>query len=114
MNCYTRLAASGSSAVLFYDEFSIARVLYLCVGSKELEDALCTSLCTVFLFTGEALLFILTREYKKEHLSLFIWFSLSISLLLFKSLFLLEKCAEDAEGPMLILSKKTPVLACGR
>lgn len=53
--------------------------------------ALCESWCTLFL----------TREYKKEHLVLFIWFSVSLSLL-FKSLFVLEMHAEDAEGPMLI------------
>lgn len=45
---------------------------------------------------SEALLFFLTRAYKKEHPALLIWFSLSLSLL-FKCLFLLEMCAEDEE-----------------
>ena len=90
---------------LLIDEFSITCELNLCVGSRGLERTLCTSWCTVFLFTGEALLFILTKEYKKEYLALFIWFSLFLSPLLLKSLFLLEMCAEDA-GHMVILSKK--------
>lgn len=51
----------------------------------------------MFMIPSEALLFFLTRAYKKEHPALFIWFSLSLSLLLFKCLFLLEMCAEDEE-----------------
>lgn len=83
---------------LLVDEFSITCELNSCVGSRELKCALCTSWC---LFPGEALLFILTREYKKEHLALLIW--LALSLFLFKAPFLLETCAEDAEGHILIL-----------
>lgn len=75
-------------------EFRFAGVPYLCVRNRELACALCTCWYTLFL----------TREYKKEHLVLFIWISLS-PFLLFESLFILEMCAEDAEGPMLILSK---------
>lgn len=62
------------------------------------------ALCSVFMILSEALLVFLTRVYKKEHQALFIWFSLSLSLLLFKCLFLLEMCAEDEEDKL--LSKK--------
>lgn len=63
------------------------------MASRELE----CSLCSVLMIPSEALLFFLTRAYKKEHPALFIWFSLSLSLL-FICLFVLEMCAEDEEG----------------
>lgn len=77
---------------------------YSYLGVTEVELALCTCWHIVFLLTGEALLSFDKRIQEiQERAS--VSFHLSLSLFPFKSLFLLEMCAEDTEGHMLILSK---------
>lgn len=98
MSSYARLQAVAVSC------FSSMTCYYSYLGITEVELALCTCWRIVFLFTGEALLSFDKRIQEiQERAS--VSFHLSLSLLPFKSLFLLEMCAEDTEGHMLILSK---------